>query len=147
MIQKFILDTNIVNSLVDNDKYAVAIRSRIAAEPVGSIFLCTVTAVELIRGVLGQMQADESRKIAGQQHLYLAELIKTPAVYEYLPFDDAANAVFLAFSAAVRRAGAADCKIVAVAQVNSAVVVTRNAKHFASIIGTRHEDWTRAVTA
>lgn len=146
MSQTYILDTNIVNSLYFNDKNAAAIRARIAAEPDANIYLCTVTIDELFRGALGEIRADEKRNVAGSGHTFLTRLIPFLAPYRFLPYDDAANAVFLAFPAAVRRAGAADCRIAAVAQVTGAVVVTRNTKHFSSITGTRHEDWTQAVT-
>ncbi|MBC8143549.1 MAG: type II toxin-antitoxin system VapC family toxin [Armatimonadetes bacterium] len=145
-MQKYILDTNIFNALFHNDTNAAAIRTHIAAQPTGSIFLCTVTIEEALRGVYAQIHDDETRKRAGDGHALLPIIVKELAKYSFLPYDDAGNALFLAFPAAVRCVGAADCKIAAVVQVNSAVVVTRNTKHFASIPATRHEDWTQAVS-
>jgi tRNA(fMet)-specific endonuclease VapC len=143
--QRSILDTNIFNSLFFDDANSALIRQRIAAEPEGTIFLCTVSADELLRGALARIRADETRHRAGDGHSFLADLVKQIATFDMLPFDDAANAVYLAYPAAVRRNGAADCKIAAVAQVNNAVVVTRNTRHFDSIPGIRYEDWTVPV--
>ena len=146
MHQKYILDTNIINSLLFDDRNAAAIRARIAAVDSADVYLCTVTIEELFRGALGEIRADEKRNVAGEGHALLARLVAFLAPYPFLPFDDAANAIFVAFPATVRRNGAADCKIAAVAQVSDAVVVTRNTVHFASIPTTRHDDWAQTPT-
>lgn len=142
--QRFVLDTDIYSLLAlsrtAGEQYPHLIE-RIKAAGNQNIFLRAVTLEESVRGALAEIRREETRGKGTSGYALLSRIITALAQYPVLPFDDAANAIYLSYPASVRRNGA-DCKIAAVAQVNNAVVVTRNTRHFAAIPGVRYEDWT-----
>lgn len=143
--QIFILDTDTFSSLFRRDSNSEQIRKEIGAQPEGSIFLTAITAEESLRGALAVIRVEETRGKWGNGYLLLTTLIQELAKYPFLPYDSAADLIYRSFSASVKRAGSAYCKIAAIAQASNAIVITRNTRHFSTISGTNFTDWTQVA--
>lgn len=134
--------------LLDTDTYSNLLRGnpriiqRVAEAPTGSVYLCAVTPEEMLRGRLdyiNQLRARKDMKLP-LAYDYLLDLVRELNRISILRYDDAADAVFQALPAQIKRAGSQDCRIAATAQVNGFIIVTSNISHFSKII-TDYEDW------
>ena len=84
-----------------------------------------------------------SRLAAGMGgYALLLRILRDLADLQLLPFDDDAERIYRKMPAAVRRIGAADCRIAASALSRGHTVITRNRRHFGQIPGLLFEDWT-----
>ena len=134
--------------IFDTDTYsnylrgAALIRQRVSQVPRGSVYLCAITAEEVLRGRLdyiNQFRSQQPSKLPVAYDLLL-DVVRDLNRASILRYDDDAAQIFRDFPAAIKRAGSQDCRIAAVALANNFTVVTSNTAHFAKI-GLVTEDW------
>jgi len=115
---------------------------RVAKAPAGSVYLSAATPEEMLRGRLDYINQLRTRKNVKLPlaYDYLLDLVRELNRISILRYDEAADAVFQALPAQIKRAGSQDCRIAATAQVNGFIVVTSNISHFSKIT-TDYEDW------
>jgi predicted nucleic acid-binding protein len=138
-----VLDTDIFSLLFHEDALAGRIRSRIAALTEGGVCISAITAEETLRGALARIREQETRNKPQTGYALLTALVLELSAYPILPFDAAAEVIYRALPAAIKRAGSADCKIAAIAQAQGATVIMRNVRHFSAIGQAPYADWTR----
>ena len=137
-----VLDTDIFSLLFHEDALAGRIRAHIAAQQEGGVCVSAITAEEALRGALARIREQETRNKSQTGYALLTALVLELSAYLILPFDAAAESIYRALPAAIKRAGSADCKIAAIAQTHGATVITRNARHFSAIGQAPYADWT-----
>ena len=135
----YLLDTDTYSNLLRGNRL---VERRFSHAPPSSVYLCAITPEEMLRGRLDAINQARAKQ---EQNLpvtydYLMNLVRELSRVSILRYDDDAVRIFRDFPASVKRAGSQDCRIAAVAQANSFVVVTSNTAHFAKT-GVAQEDW------
>jgi len=74
---------------------------------------------------------------------YFSRLIERLRVFNILAYTNAAEQEYDAYSAATKRIGKMDCRLVAHASTNNFIVVTCNTADFSRIPNARTENWSR----
>lgn len=136
----YVLDTNTVKAVLRNP--TAYLEEQIKRFP-GQVFVSVVVAEEMIRGVMNQLNQNMRRPEVVQHYNFLRRLVSDLNLFPVLPYDDAAEAVYQAFSPAIKRIGLRDCRIAASAMTQRPeqfTVVTRNLNHFQAI-GARCVNW------
>ena len=135
----YLFDTDTYSNFLRGNKF---IKRRLSQVPPGSVYLCVVTPEEMLRGRLDAINQARTRQDSRLPIAYdfLMDLVRELNRASILRYDNDADQIFRAWPAALKRAGSQDCRIAAVAQANSFIVVTSNTAHFAKI-GVAHEDW------
>src|SRR5262249_39741063 len=102
-----------------------------------------VTQIEVLRGRYDALlkAEDGARVLRAQQGV--AASVAHLALFEIVPFDDAAGAEFdrLLGTKGLRGIGRGDLLIASIALVNRATLVTRNRKDFQKVSGLQLENW------
>jgi tRNA(fMet)-specific endonuclease VapC len=101
-----------------------------------------VNVEEQLRGRLGQVAdvADDEVK-RGLAYRWLADTSHLLSLFQVLPYDDRAQAIFRDLKAQRVRIGTQDLRIGSIALAHEGVVLTRNRRDFERIPGLRVEDW------
>ncbi|HSZ59786.1 MAG TPA: type II toxin-antitoxin system VapC family toxin [Tepidisphaeraceae bacterium] len=130
---KYLLDTN--TCVVYLRGTHPATKARIAAEPPGSVVLCSMVKAELIFGALRSSRPAEN----------LQTLDVFFSGFASLPFDDAAAEDYGSIRATLTKAGTPigpnDLVIAAIALSKSLTLVTHNVAEFRRVPGLQVEDW------
>jgi len=136
----YLFDTDTINLTFRNHPQVIA---RTARTPAEDIFISSLSAEELLRGILSEINRARSRPTASiaALSLYLVDLLEGLAEFQILPYTDEAERLFRSFPASVKRIGGMDCRIAAHAIVSGSIVITRNTQDFARIPGVQLEDW------
>ena len=134
----YVLDTDTISALQRGNAGVVARRR---AVPEADVVVTVVSYQEQIRGRL-----EVINRHAGGLRLVqaFANLQATATFYEVftvLPYDAAADAMGETLRTQLRRMGANDRRIAAIALARGATVVTRNLQHFRDVPLLAIEDW------
>lgn len=108
------------------------------------VVVTIVTYEEVLRGRLAVVHRARQAAALELSYLRLHEAWQYFRQRQVLPFDGVAIAEYLRLREDVRRIGAQDLKIAAIALTRGAVVVTRNRQDFGQVPGLVIEDWTRS---
>jgi len=124
-----ILDTNVVSEPLKPDPSA-AVLAWLDAQPVGSLFLTTISWAELLAGVVALPQGRRRMEL----HRALTQQVCPLFEDRMLDFDTAAAEAFATVHAAAKAAGnpiaCADCAIAAIAVARGFTIATRNVRDF-----------------
>jgi tRNA(fMet)-specific endonuclease VapC len=102
-----------------------------------------ITQIEVLRGRYDAlMKAEDGHRVLRAQQ-GIAASITHLALFQIVPFDDAAGAEFdrLLGTKGLRRIGRGDLLIASMALANKATLVTRNRKDFQKVPGLQLENW------
>jgi len=143
----YLLDTNIYRLVSDNDPL---VRARLVAAGPESVWLCSINVEEVLTGYMAtivRLRSQPSSRNAtsftiGRAHETLLLALEALQQFQMLPYTDEAEKLFQSSPAKVKRLGAQDCRIAALAMTRDMIVVTRNVRDFAEI-GAPCEDWSR----
>jgi tRNA(fMet)-specific endonuclease VapC len=130
---RFLLDTNTCIALLNGTSAAVA--TRFSAASPATLAVCSVVRAEL---AYGARKSQRTAEVLARVEAFLEPL---PS----LPFDDRAADHYGMIRADLERTGtpigANDLMIAAIARARDLVVVTRNTREFARVVGLRVADW------
>jgi len=143
----FILDTDVL-SYYSRGGYPTLTR-RILATPPEHLWITIITVDERLQGAY-RLINDIRRPDGGMGGCrLLREAMRDLSDFQILPYDSNARQIFNRLSAPVRRNGANDCKIAAIACTRGFTVITHNVQHFQEIqtgCSVLFEDWTVDAT-
>ncbi len=130
---KYLLDTNAWIEFLRRPLGSVA--TRLGAEPVGEVVLCSVARAELLYGI------ESSSNLRRQ----LPQLRMLFATFPSLPFDDVAAEEYGRIRVELARLGTQigpyDLQLAAIALANDLTLVTHNIKEFSRVPGLNFDDW------
>jgi len=138
----YILDTDTATLWLRYAAQYPRLRKKIEAAPFEQIWVSIVTVTELMRGALAYLKKREQKGEFVLGFELAAAIITDIKKLQILPFDEAAKSVYRAMPANVKRVGAKDCQIAAIAIANGFTVVTRNVRDFQRIPDVKFADWT-----
>jgi len=133
--------------LFDTDSFSQYIRGhahltrRISQTPNALLFLCSITAEELLQGRLALINRNRAKPEVVRAHDFLLLTLDDLRLFKILRYDEQSDAYFRALPSRVKQAGSQDCRIAAIAHTNGLTVITRNARDFSRIPDVRFEDW------
>jgi tRNA(fMet)-specific endonuclease VapC len=124
---------------------AVALRDRLESSSEGPCATTVISFEEQVRGWLAEVS--RARKADQQVHAYeeLARVAEFFRNWELVRYDARGIEEFNRLRRQYRRLGASDLKIVAIALVNNALVLTANLRDFGQVSGLRAENWLAPV--
>jgi hypothetical protein len=135
-----LLDTNVLSELMRPSPAASVVRW-IAAWPVASLFICTITEAELRYGLALTPPGRRRDALLAQASAMLAE----DFAGRILPFDSPAASAYAGIAAERRQAGRpisqADAQIAAIALSRGAALATRNTGDFLNCGVTLIDPW------
>jgi predicted nucleic acid-binding protein len=135
-----VLDTNVLSELIRREP-SQRVERWIAAQPVASLFITTITQSELLHGV--------ALLPLGKRRSAIAEAVEAMFAEDFaeriLPFDTAAARAFAPLAVERRQAGRPiaqlEAQIAAIARSRSASVATRNMADFDGCGIALHNPW------
>ena len=135
-----VLDTNHFSEFRRGTPPAVRLRERLRLCDEDSA-LTVVTAEEVMRGWLAELQRhrEEHRIIEGYRRL--SESIEDLAEWTLLPWTEETTARFRSLRAGRVRIGTQDLRIACIALAHDATLLTRNLADFRQVPGLRVENW------
>ena len=135
------LDSDTITGIIRGN---TRIAQRVLAVEPAARWVSTIAVEELVGGQIGQINALRSRRRPlGRESRFLADLIKSLAAFQILPYTDEAEALYRSWSAKQRRIGPNDCRIAASAIFAGFTVITCNGKAFSTIPGLNWQDWSK----
>lgn len=123
------------------------VTQRLERTPPERIWLSSITSEEMLGGSLAQINRTRDQGKPGDVETpsrLFVRLIERLRAYQILPYTNAAEEVYRAYVASVKRIGKMDCRLAAHATVADFTIVTCNAADFGKIPGVRAEDWSRS---
>src|SRR5689334_12632365 len=96
----------------------------------------------MMRGALDVVKREERIGKLARGYDFLLRVSTDLTRYPILPFDKVAEEIYQAMPALVKRIGARDCQIAAIAIALGFTVVSRNTRDFQRIPQLKFEDWT-----
>ena len=137
----FLLDTDVLSSVLDERRAVDAVRARLLSEAPEAVFISVVSLEEMLRGALARVNAERRTPGLPAAYEHLLKLHRALQPFNVLPFDQPALEAFSNLPSGARQHHPQDCRIAAIALARGLVVVTRNTRHFEKIPGIRFEDW------
>jgi tRNA(fMet)-specific endonuclease VapC len=135
------LDSDTVNGIIRGQP---SIIKRVQAENPEDLWVCTIVLEELVGKQISQINSLRSqRKLFGRESQFLTSLMGILAIFPILSYTDAAEELYLSWSAKQRRIGPNDCRIAASAMSIGLTVMTCNGKDFSVIPGLNWQDWSQ----
>jgi tRNA(fMet)-specific endonuclease VapC len=138
----YVLDTNIVSSLLDQRRKNLNLSRRILAEAPEHLFVSLITVEEIISGGLSSVNRARQTPIIVSKYKDFGWLFDTLHQFQILPYTSAAEQIYRAMTTRQKRVGTQDCRIAATAMALGYTVVTANTTDFYNIGGLAVEDWT-----
>lgn len=123
------------------------VTQRLHQTPLEQIWLSSITSEEMLGGSLSQINRTRDHSRHGDIELpsrLFVRLIERLRDYNILPYTNAAEEVYRAYDASIKRIGKMDCRLAAHASVVNFTVITCNTADFKKIPGLRVEDWSRS---
>ena len=109
------------------------------------VLLSAIVAQEAVEGALAQItrrqRANSQIQDVEEAYDLLHRTLIAISGLPFLPYTAAAEALFRAFPASVKRVGTNDCRIAASAITSGLTIVTRNARDYERIPGAVFVDW------
>ncbi len=126
----FFLDADTMERVFRAD---LVITRRLERTPPEQVWVSSITSEEMLGGALAEINKVRDQKpfrdIEAPSR-YFVRLIERLRVYNILPYTNAAEEVYRAYDASVKRIGKMDCRLAAHASVMNFTVVTCNTADF-----------------
>jgi tRNA(fMet)-specific endonuclease VapC len=136
----YLLDTDTLTYLYAGQERVVH-RLRNVAD--GNVGTTIINKIEVLRGRIEALRkaADGTQILRAQAHLLRSEALLAELLI--VPFDAKATAIFdlLRQTSAIKQIGHADLMIASLALLHSAILVTRNRRHFQNVPRLQIENW------
>jgi tRNA(fMet)-specific endonuclease VapC len=137
-----LLDTDHLTTLTNTRDFAHrALLERLEAAGLEGLSVPVVAAEEQCRGWLAEIARQREADKQVRAYEQLAKLFDFLGNWEIARFDAAAANQFKALRKQLRRMGAQDLKIAAIAIANDALLLSANLRDFNEVPGLRVENW------
>lgn len=134
-------DSDTVTGILRGSKVLV---QRVQAVEPSARWVSTIVVEELVGGQLGQINSSRSRRRPVEREArFLADLIKSLAAFQILPYTDEAEQLYQSWTAKQKRVGPNDGRIAASAILAGFTVITCNGKDFSTIPSLNWQDWSQ----
>lgn len=140
-----ILDTDVFSLLeLAGRSPGQRVRERLARlNPPQPVAVTVITYEEQSRGRLASVSAARSSADLSRAYLHLRQHIENYRGIRILDFDPPASEIANTLMSKKIRVGTLDLRIASIALAHSAVLVTRNLRHYSKVPDLRVEDWTK----
>jgi len=137
----YLLDTDHMSLLQRGGEESQRIVARLRTLPPDDVAVTVISFEEQTRGWLAHIA--QQTATANQVRAYgeLKRLLQSYCYITVVDFESTAATEFDRLRALHRRHGTMDLKIAAIALVQNAILITRNARDFGSITNLQMEDW------
>lgn|GEM_PF-821269 len=139
----YLLDADTLERIFRSD---AAVLDRLDKTRKERVWVSSITAEEMLSGALSQINKAREQRLRQDIEApsrYFSRLIERLRVFNILAYTNAAEQEYDAYSAATKRIGKMDCRLVAHASTNNFIVVTCNTADFSRIPNARTENWSR----
>lgn len=139
----YLLDADTLERIFRSD---AAVLDRLDKTRKERVWVSSITAEEMLSGALSQINKAREQRLRQDIEApsrYFSRLIERLRVFNILAYTNAAEQEYDAYSAATKRIGKMDCRLVARASTNNFIVVTCNTADFSRIPNARTENWSR----
>lgn len=118
--------------------------ARILATPPDDITISIITVEEVMTGSFAMIRKAQSRNRAiVEAYDHFHELFRKLHRFSILQYTEDSHRVYNSFPPALKRIGANDCRIAAIALATHSTLITANTSHFEKIPGLVLEDWSQ----
>jgi tRNA(fMet)-specific endonuclease VapC len=138
----YVLDTNIVSTLLDQRRNNLNLSRRILAEVSEHLFISVITVEEIISGGLSSVNRVRQTPAVVSKYQDFVWLFDALHRFQILPYTSTAYQIYRSMTMRQKRVGTQDCRIAATAIALGYTVVTANTSDFYKIGGVAVEDWT-----
>ena len=114
---------------------------RVDRTPTSNLWISSITVEEILRGRFEQVKREIDNP--GEVEFYSQQLVDTVkylAGFNLMPYKESAAKLFLSWPGSIRRHGANDCRIAAIAVIEQFTIVTSD-RDFSHIPNAKWENW------
>jgi tRNA(fMet)-specific endonuclease VapC len=138
----YLLDTNIVSTLLDQRRSNQFLAHTTLKQPSDRLFISIITVEEMMRGELGGIHRLRHRPNVVTVYRAFEGLFEALHRFQIVSYTTEIEQIYQSMSWEQKRVGTQDCRIAATAMSHGFTVVTANTSDFYKIGGVAVEDWT-----
>ena len=123
----YLLDTDVTSHILDTRRTNAVLAARLRTIPMDDIVISAITVEEMMKGCLALIRHVQTRRL-DEVGAYedLVRVYNQLRRFPVVPFSVRASSVFNELPSSLRRSGANDCRIAAIAIANNCTLVTAN---------------------